>query len=166
MPPKGAMDPNAVHLIYMKVIGGEPAAQAALAPKCSPLGMPPKKVGEDIQKATQKWKGIKVYVEIRVQAKQATVTVMPTSAALVLQALKEPPRDRKKVKNVEHKGNLKLDDVIEIAKIMRPKSYAAEFQGTVKEILGTCMSVGCTVDKKGPRDVQKEIDAGEHDLHE
>merc|ERR1712086_321835 len=127
-PPKAAMDPNAVHLIYMKVIGGEPAAQAALAPKCSPLGMPPKKVGEDIQKATQKWKGIKVYVEIRVQAKQATVTVMPTAAALVLQALKEPPRDRKKVKN----------------------------------ILGTCMSIGCTVDKKSPKDVQREIDDGEH----
>ena len=84
MPPKGPMDPNAVHLIYMKVVGGEPAAQAALAPKCSPLGMPPKKVGEDIQKATTKWKGIKVYVEIRVQAKQATVTVMPTAAALIL----------------------------------------------------------------------------------
>ena len=166
MPPKGPMDPNAVHLIYMKVVGGEPAAQAALAPKCSPLGMPPKKVGEDIQKATQKWKGIKVYVEIRVQAKQATVTVMPTAAALVLQALKEPPRDRKKVKNVEHKGNLKLDDVVEIARIMRAKSYAAEFPGTVKEILGTCMSIGCTVDKKSPRDVQREIDDGEHDLHE
>merc|ERR1712226_1667110 len=112
---------------------------------CSPLGMPPKKVGEDIQKATTKWKGIKVYVEIRVQAKQATVTVMPTAAALVLQALKEPPRDRKKVKNVEHKGNLKMDDIIEIAKLMRPKSYAAEFVGTVKEVLGTCVSVGCTV---------------------
>merc|ERR1712032_181776 len=143
---KGAMDPNAVHLIYMKVIGGEPAPQAALAPKCSPLGMPPKKVGEDIQ--------------------QATVTVMPTAAALVLQALKEPPRDRKKVKNVEHKGNLKLDDVVEIARIMRSKSYAAEFPGTVKEILGTCMSIGCTVDKKSPKDVQREIDDGEHDLKE
>merc|ERR1719486_1409198 len=108
MPPKGPMDPNAVHLIYIKVIGGEPAAQAALAPK-------------------------------------------------------EPPRDRKKVKNVEHKGNLKLDHVVEIARIMRAKSYAAEFPGTVKEILGTCMSIGCTVDKKSPRDVQREIDDGEHD---
>ena len=34
------------------IVGGEVAAAAALAPKCSPLGLPPKKVGEDIQKAT------------------------------------------------------------------------------------------------------------------
>merc|ERR1711862_86802 len=166
MPPKPGADPDAVHLIYMKVIGGEVAPQAALAPKCSPLGMQPKKVGEDIQKSTAKWKGIKVYVEIRVQNRQATVTVMPTAAPLVLQALKEPPRDRKKTKNVEHKGNLKLDDIVAIAKIMRPKSYAAEFVGTVKEVLGTCVSIGCTVDKKSPKAVQAEIDAGEHDIKE
>ena len=160
------MDPDAVHIIHMKVIGGEVAPQAALAPKCSPLGMQPKKVGEDIQKATSAWKGIKVYVEIRVQNRQAAVTVLPTAAPLVLQALKEPPRDRKKTKNVEHKGNLKLDDVVAIARLMRPKSYAATFTGTVKEILGTCVSIGCTVDKKSPKDVQQAIDDGEHDLHE
>merc|ERR1712013_159353 len=72
--------------------------------------------------------------EVRCQNRQATVTVKPTAAPLVLKALKEPPRDRKKVKNVEHKGNLKMDDIIEIAKLMRPKSYAAEFVGIIKEI--------------------------------
>ena len=38
----------------MKVVGGEVTPPAALAPKCGPLGIPPKKVGEDIQKATTK----------------------------------------------------------------------------------------------------------------
>jgi len=66
MPPKVAFDPDQVHFIIMKVVGGEVAPAAALAPKCSPIGMPPKKVGEDIQKATKEWKGIKVMVEIRV----------------------------------------------------------------------------------------------------
>ena len=69
MPPKAAFDPNAIHYICMKVVGGEVAPAAALAPKCSPIGMPPKKVGEDIQKATKEWKGIKVEVEIKVQNK-------------------------------------------------------------------------------------------------
>jgi len=44
----------------MKVVGGEVTPPAALAPKCGPLGIPPKKVGEDIQKATTKWKGVKI----------------------------------------------------------------------------------------------------------
>ena len=160
MPPKPGADPNEVKLLYMKVVGGEVAPQASLAPKCAPLGMQPKKVGEDIQKATKDWKGIKVYIEIRCQNRAATVSVMPTAAPLVLQSLKEPPRDRKKTKNVEHKGNLKIDDIVKIAKLMRAKSYAKEFKGTVKEILGTCVSVGCTVDKKDPRDIQKAIDDG------
>ena len=50
----------------MKVVGGEVTSAAALAPKCGPLGMPPKKVGEDIQKATMEWKGIKVTVRLSV----------------------------------------------------------------------------------------------------
>jgi len=66
MPPKAPVDPNEKKYIYLKVVGGEIAAAAALAPKCGPLGLPPKKVGEDIQKATLSWKGIKIYVEIMV----------------------------------------------------------------------------------------------------
>jgi len=44
---------------------------------------------------------------------------------------------------------------------MRAKSYAADFVGTVKEVLGTCVSVGCTIDGSHPTDVQKKIDLGE-----
>lgn len=66
MGPKPASDPNEIKYIYMKVVGGEIAAAAALAPKCAPVGLPPKKVGEDIQKATTQWKGIKIFVEIKV----------------------------------------------------------------------------------------------------
>lgn len=45
-------------------------------------------------------------------------------------------------KNIQHNGNLALDDVVEIARIMRDRSCARELSGTVKEILGTCVSVG------------------------
>jgi len=150
----------------MKVVGGEVAPAAALAPKCAPVGLPPKKVGEDIQKATAQWKGIKIFIEIMVQNRQCTVTVQPTAAPLILKALKEPARDRKKVKNVVHNGKLKMDDIIDIAKQMRPKSYAATFEGTVKEILGTCVSVGCSVDGKSPKEVQEQIDSGEIEVSE
>ena len=54
-------------LVYLKVVGGEVTSAAALAPKCGPLGMPPKKVGEDIQKATADWRGIKIQIEMMVQ---------------------------------------------------------------------------------------------------
>ena len=77
-----------------------------------------------------------------------------------MRELKEPPRDRKKVKNVKHSGNITLEAVIGIARIMRVKSMAKNLRGTVKEILGSCFSIGCSVNGKSPYDVQKEIDEG------
>ena len=159
-------NPDEIKYFYMKVVGGEVTSAAALAPKCGPLGLPPKKVGEDIQKATTQWKGIKIQIEVAVQNRQCTVKVLPSAAPLVLKALKEPPRDRKKTKNVVHNGNIKIDDVIEIAKTMRERSYAIDFKGTVKEILGTCVSVGCTVDKKSPKEITAAINSGEIPINE
>lgn len=112
------------------------------------------------------WRGIKVHVEVAVANRQASVTIVPSSAPLVIKALKEGPRDRKKVKNVKHNGNLKLDEVIEIARKMRARSYAIDFAGTVKEILGTCVSIGCTVDGKSAKEMTKLIDEGEIEVNE
>lgn len=106
------------------------------------------------------WKGIKVMVRLSVINRVATPTVVPTASALILKELKEPPRDRKKVKNIKHSGNITLDAVINIARIMRAKSMAKKLTGTVKEVLGTAFAIGCSVNGQSPSDIQKEIDAG------
>ena len=152
--------PGEEKIVVLKAIGGEIGAASALAPKLGPLGLSPKKVGEDIQKATMDWKGIKVTVKLSVINRVATPTIIPTASALIMRELKEPPRDRKKVKNVKHSGNITLEAVIGIARIMRVKSMAKNLRGTVKEILGSCFSIGCSVNGKSPYDVQKEIDEG------
>lgn len=59
----------------------------------------PKKIGDDIAKATGDWKGLKITVCLTIQNRQATISVVPSAASLIIKALKEPPRDRKKVKN-------------------------------------------------------------------
>lgn len=98
MPPK--FDPNSILLVYVRAVGGEVGAASSLAPKIGPLGLAPKKVGEDIAKATAKdWKGLRVTVKLIVQNRQAKVEVVPTASALVIKALKEPVRDRKKVRS-------------------------------------------------------------------
>ena len=92
------------------------------------------------------------------------VSVVPSAAALVIKALKEPERDRKKTKNIKHNGNISLDDVIEIAKVMQPRSMAKDFSWTVMVILETSVSVGCTVDGKDPKDLQQEITDGDVEI--
>lgn len=44
---------------------------------------------------------------------------------------------------------------------MRFKSLAKDLSGTVKEILGTCYSVGCQVDGRSPKDVSDDVTNGE-----
>ncbi len=96
MPPK--FDPSAVVEVYVRATGGEVGAASSLAPKIGPLGLSPKKIGEDIAKETAKeWKGLRVTVKLTVQNRIAKVSVIPSAASLVIKALKEPTRDRKKV---------------------------------------------------------------------
>eukprot|EP01027_Heterolobosea_sp_BB2_P022165 GEZU01032616.1.p2 GENE.GEZU01032616.1~~GEZU01032616.1.p2 ORF type:complete len:166 (-),score=75.38 GEZU01032616.1:143-640(-) len=164
MPPK--FDPTEVKILYVRAVGGESAAASTLAPKVGPLGLSPKKVGDDIAKATKDWKGLKVTCKLTVQNRVATVEVVPSAASLVIRALKEPPRDRKKQKNIKHDGNLSLDDVIKIAREHRARSNAKTLAGTVKEILGTCNSVGCTVNGEDPRNIQAAINEGTIEIPE
>ena len=158
MPPK--FDPTEVKLVYLRCIGGEVGATSSLAPKIGPLGLSPKKIGDDIAKATSDWKGLKITVCLTIQNRQASISVVPSAASLIIKALKEPPRDRKKQKNIKHNGNITIDDVISIARTMRPRSMARTIEGTCKEILGTAQSVGCTVDGKHPHDVINELNNG------
>lgn len=158
--------PFSALLVIMRTVGGEIGSASSLAPKIGPLGLSPKKVGEDIQKATMDWKGLNVTVKLTVVNRQATISMIPAASSLVMKALNEPVRDRKKVKNVKHDGNLTLDQIIEIARQMRDRSMSRTLAGTVKEILGTANSIGCTVNGESPRDIQSSIDDGEVEIPE
>ena len=105
--------------VIMRAVGGEVGSASSLAPKIGPLGLSPKKVGEDIQKATMDWKGMNVTVKLTIINRQATVEMIPSASALIIKALNEPVRDRKKEKNIKHDGNVTLDQIIEIARTMR-----------------------------------------------
>merc|ERR1719298_310899 len=135
MPPK--FDPNAVTYVYLRQYGGEQAPSSVLAPKIGPLGMSPKKIGDDIVKNTAAWKGIRITVKLTIQNRAAKVDVEPNASSLLIKELKEPIRDRKKTKNIKHSGNISKERLFHVAREMRAKSMAKEFVGTVKEILGT-----------------------------
>ncbi|VEL41716.1 unnamed protein product [Protopolystoma xenopodis] len=155
MPPK--LDPTVVSVVYLRVTGGEVGATSSLAPKVGPLGLSPKMVGDDIAKATSEWKGLRITVRLTIQNRQATVSVVPSAASLLIRSLKEPIRDKKKVKNIKHNGNLSFEDILDIARSMRPRSMAKELSGTVKEVLGTARSIGCTVDGEPPQSIIEKI---------
>lgn len=65
------------------------------------------------------------------------------------------------MKNIKHAGNLSYDEILAIAKTMRPRSQARKLQGTVLEVLGTSQSVGCTVEGCRPHDIIDKVKAGQ-----
>ncbi|VCX30939.1 unnamed protein product [Gulo gulo] len=46
---------------------------------------------------------LRITVKLTIQNRQAQIEVVPST--LIIEALKEPPRDRKKQKNMKHSGN-------------------------------------------------------------
>ncbi|KAK8303241.1 hypothetical protein V6Z11_D04G137100 [Gossypium hirsutum] len=128
-----AFDPTQVIDVLVRVTGGKVGAASSLAPKINPWGLSPRH-------CQRNRKGL---LEGFTCHRQAKVTVVPSAAALVVKALKEPDRDRKKTKNIKHNGNISLD-----------------LRGTA----GTCVSAGCRVDGKDPKDGQQEISEGEVDV--
>ena len=88
------------------------------------------------------------------------IEVVPSASALIIKALKEPPRDRKKQKIIKHSGNITFDEIVNIARQMWHRSLARELSGTIKEILGTAQSVGCNVDGRHPHHIIDGINSG------
>lgn len=156
-------NPNEIKILYVRAVGGE-GAGATLAQKVGPLGVPAKKVQEDIAKASMGYKGLRIRVKITVQNRVATIELQPSTACHIIKALKEPPRDRKKEKNIKHHGNLSLEQIFEISRQIRSRSLARELKGTVLEVLGTCSSMGCTIEGKSATELSKQIKNNEIDI--
>lgn len=71
-------------------------AASALAPRIGTLSLSPENVGDDITKATSDWKGLRMTVKLTVPNRQSQTEVAPSASALIMRALEELPRDRKK----------------------------------------------------------------------
>ena len=56
-----------------------------------------------------------------------------------------------------------MEQMVRIAKIKRSELLAPTLKKATKEMLGTCISLGVTVEGKDPREVQKDIDDGSYE---
>jgi large subunit ribosomal protein L11 len=148
-------------VIELLVSGGQATAGPPLGPALGPLGLNILLVVNRINELTRDYAGMKVPVKVAVDVenKEFEVTVgTPTAAALVVSELKVEKGSG--TPNTMKIGDLSMDQVVRIARIKRPELLAGDLKSAAKEVLGTCVSMGVTIEGKDPRDVQKEIDAG------
>jgi large subunit ribosomal protein L11 len=147
-------------VIEVLVPGGKASPGPPIGPALGPLGINIKAVVDDINAQTASYNGMQVPVKVIVDDKKNVtleVGIPPASALVLIEAGIE-----KGSSNEETVGNITVAQAIKIAKMKRQSSLSYELKNTVKEVLGTCLSMGVTVDEKPARDVQKAIDAGEY----
>jgi len=65
--------------------------------------------------------------------------------------------------NTEKIGNLSMKQLVRIAKVKREELLAKDLKAAAKEISGSCISMGVTINEKDPRIVQQEIDEKDYD---
>lgn len=155
-------DPEAQYL-NVRVVGGEQPG-ATFSQKVGPLKIPGKVVGEDVKKLTAKdYKLQKIHVLLKVKDRKATCELNPTTAQLIVKALKEEREPKKKGVDKApglHNGSISLNDLFKIAVEIRSRSRSRTLRGTVKEVLGTCLSLGCFVEGKHPKEVIAAVNGG------
>ena len=151
-------------VIEALVSGGQATAGPPLGPALGPLGVNVLAIVNKINEMTKNYSGMKVPVKIAVdmETKEFEVSVgIPTTSALIVSELGvEKGSGTPKTEKI---GNLSMEQVMRIAKVKGAELLAKNLKAAVKEVLGSCISMGVTVDDKDPREVQKEIDEGKHD---
>ncbi len=149
-----------VDVIDILVQGGKASPGPPIGPALGPLGINIKAVVDDINEKTASYNGMQVPVKVIVDdQKHVTleIGIPPASALVLVEAGVEKGSSGEGIA-----GNISIAQAIKIAKLKRQNSLSYELKNTVKEILGTCVAMGVTVDEKPARDIQKAIDAGEY----
>jgi len=144
--------------------GGEATAGPPLGPALGPLGVNVLQIVNAINELTKAYAGMKVPVKVilDVDTKAFEVEIgTPSTSALIIRELGvEKGSGNPKAEKI---GNLTIEKALKIAKMKMKDTYSKDVKAALKEILGTFVSMGVTVDNKDPREIQRDIDRGAYE---
>ncbi|MDP2628513.1 MAG: 50S ribosomal protein L11 [Nanoarchaeota archaeon] len=146
------------------VEGGSMKPGPALSQKLGPLGININNIIQKINEATKDFNGLKVPVELKIDAstKEFDIKVFsPPASELLKKELKiEKASGLQKKTKV---ANASIEQIISVAKIKLPNMLSKDLKSAVKTIVGTCASLGILVESKSPLEVEREIEEGKYD---
>lgn len=145
------------------VPGGKATPSPPLGPALGPLGVNVKAIIEKINEETKAFNGIQVPIKIVVDdKKQFTITVgIPPTSALIKKELKIETASGTPNKTIV--GNLTIKQLINIAQMKKGGSLSKNVKNVCKEIIGTCSSMGITLEGMKAKDAINAINSGKFD---
>jgi len=146
------------------VEGGKATAGPPLGPALGPKGVNIMQVINAINEKTKQFQGMKVPVTVIIDPRTKDFEIevgTPPAASLILREV-----HAEKGSGVPSKtkvGNLTVDQAVKVAKMKFDSILGRDLKHKTKEVIGTCTSMGVTVEGKKPKEVLKEIDEGKFD---
>jgi large subunit ribosomal protein L11 len=150
--------------VEVLVEGGKATAAPPLGPALGPLGVNIGLVVADINKKTAEFKGMQVPVKVTVdsETKQYTISIgTPPASALIKKEAKVEKGSGKP--HEDYVGDLKIEQIIKIAKMKEDALTGKTLKEKVKEIIGTCRSIGVKVEELPPEEALRLLDDGKFD---
>ncbi|HEC82329.1 MAG TPA: 50S ribosomal protein L11 [Thermoplasmatales archaeon] len=146
--------------VEVLVEGGKATAGPPIGPALGPLGLNVVEVVNEINKLTKDFQGMKVPVKIIVDpaTKKFELKVgTPPASALIMQraGIEKGASDENPV------GNITMKDVIDIAKMKKGDLLGKDLRSKAKEIAGTCVSMGITIENMKAKEIIRKIEEGE-----
>lgn len=146
------------------VDGGKASAGPPLGPALGPMGVNITQVINAINDKTRAFEGMKVPVKVLVDPAtkkfEIEIGTPPASALILKQIGAEKGSGNPRTTKV---GNMKIEQAVKVANQKESSLLGKTLKARVKEVLGTCVSMGVTVEGLDPREAQKKVDAGEWD---
>lgn len=144
------------------VEGGKATTGPPIGPALGPLGLNLGQVIKDINEKTKAFHGMQVPVTVIVtdaQAKQYEIKVgIPPTSALLKKEIGIEKGAGKRKEAVA--GNASMENIKNVAKMKMESMLSNNLQSAILEVIGSCVSLGVTVEGKDPKEVQKLIKEG------
>ena len=150
--------------VEVLIEGGKATAAPPLGPALGPTGVNIGQVVAEINKKTAEMKGMQVPVKVVVDPSTKTFTIEigpPPAAALIK---KEAGIEKGAANPLTDKvANLLIEQIIKIAKMKESSLLGVTLKSKVREIVGTCQSMGVMVESMPAREAMRAIAEGRFD---
>ena len=145
------------------VPGGQANPGPPLGPELGPTPVNVQAVVQEINDQTEAFDGTEVPVTITYEEDgsfEIEVGVPPTAELIKDEAGFETGSGEP---HEEFVADLSVEQVKQIAEQKHPDLLSYDLKNAAKEVVGTCVSLGVTIDGENPREFKQRIDDGEYD---
>ena len=150
--------------IEILVDGGKATPGPPLGPAIGPLGINMMQVVEEINNKTADFDGMKVPVKITADLDTHEFEISigtPPTTALILDELGLSGASH--APGTEVAADFSVEQAFKVARMKFDDLLSNDYKHAVKEVIGTCVSMGINVEGKDGRETQKDIDNGLYD---